>query len=145
MTSAAIYCRVASAPRRNDPTIDWRTAAVRAHAERLGLRVPEERVFADAGYSGMTLVRPGLQRLRDTVAGAGVDVVLCDSPDRLARTFAHQALLIEEFARTGTRVEFVHGGWVAGWMGEWVDGRDASPRCGALTARTRRGPRVTAR
>jgi site-specific DNA recombinase len=41
--------------------------------------------------------------------GVGVDVVLCYSPDRLARKFAYQALLIEEFARAGTRVEFVNG------------------------------------
>jgi site-specific DNA recombinase len=36
-------------------------------------------------------------------------VVLCYSPDRLARKFAYQALLIEEFARAGTRVEFIKG------------------------------------
>jgi hypothetical protein len=36
-------------------------------------------------------------------------VVLCYSPDRLARKFAYQALLIEEFTRAGTRVEFVRG------------------------------------
>jgi site-specific DNA recombinase len=35
--------------------------------------------------------------------------VLCYSPDRLARKFAYQALLIEEFTRAGTRVEFVKG------------------------------------
>ena len=54
-------------------------------------------------------MRPALERLRDVVAGVGVDVVLCYSPDRLARKFAYQALLIEEFARAGTRVEFVKG------------------------------------
>jgi site-specific DNA recombinase len=43
------------------------------------------------------------------VAGVGVDVVLCYSPDRLARKFAYQPLLIEEFARAGTRVEFIKG------------------------------------
>ena len=36
-------------------------------------------------------------------------MVLCYSPDRLARKFAYQALLIEEFTRAGTRVEFVKG------------------------------------
>ena len=61
------------------------------------------------GHSGATLVRPALERLRDLVAGVGVEVVLCYSPDRLARKFAYQALLIEEFARAGTRVEFVKG------------------------------------
>ena len=36
-------------------------------------------------------------------------MVLCYSPDRLARKFAYQALLLEEFARAGVRVEFVRG------------------------------------
>jgi len=82
---------------------------LRACAERLGLEIPDERVFEDQGHCGATLVRPALERLRDLVAGVGIDVVLCYSPDRLARKFAYQALLIEEFTRAGTRVEFVKG------------------------------------
>lgn len=66
-------------------------------------------MFEDEGHSGATLVRPALERLRDLVAGVGIEVVLCYSPDRLARKFAYQALLIEEFTRAGTRVEFVKG------------------------------------
>ncbi len=38
-----------------------------------------------------------------------MDVVLVYSPDRLARKFAYQALLLEEFARAGVRAEFVKG------------------------------------
>jgi site-specific DNA recombinase len=109
MTSAAIYARVSSARQKKDETIASQTAALRAHAQQLGLELPEEWVFEDEGHSGATLVRPALERLRDVVAGVGVDVVLCYSPDRLARKFAYQALLIEEFARAGTRVEFVKG------------------------------------
>jgi site-specific DNA recombinase len=109
MTSAAMYARVSSARQKKDETIASQTAALRAHAERQGLDVPEEWVFEDEGHSGATLVRPALERLRDVVAGVGVDVVLCYSPDRLARKFAYQALLIEEFARAGTRVEFIKG------------------------------------
>ncbi len=109
MTSTAIYARVSSARQRKDETIGSQIAALRAHAEQLGLHVAEDWVFTDDGHSGATLQRPALERLRDTVAGVGVDVVLCYSPDRLARKFAYQALLLEEFARAGTRVEFVKG------------------------------------
>ena len=109
MTSAAIYARVSSARQKKDQTIGSQTAALRVHAGQLGVELPEEWVFEDEGHSGATLVRPALERLRDLVAGVGVDVVLCYSPDRLARKFAYQALLIEEFARAGTRVEFVKG------------------------------------
>ena len=109
MTSAAIYARVSSARQKKDETIGSQTAALRAHAQASGFEAPEAWVFEDEGHSGATLVRPALERLRDLVAGVGVDVVLCYSPDRLARKFAYQALLIEEFARAGTRVEFIKG------------------------------------
>src|SRR4051812_44835357 len=85
MTSAAIYARVSSARQKKDETIASQTAALRAHAEQLGLDVPEDWVFEDEGHSGSTLVRPALERLRDLVAGVGIDVVLCYAPDRLAR------------------------------------------------------------
>jgi site-specific DNA recombinase len=109
MTSAVIYARVSSARQKKDETIASQTVALRAHAEQLGLEVPQEWVFEDEGHSGATLIRPALERLRDLVAGVGIDVVLCYSPDRLARKFAYQALLIEEFTRVGTRVEFIKG------------------------------------
>lgn len=109
MTSVAMYARVSSERQKKDETIGSQTAALRAHAQALGLEVVEEWVFQDEGHSGATLIRPALERLRDLVAGVGVDVVLCYSPDRLARKFAYQALLIEEFARAGTRVQFVNG------------------------------------
>ena len=107
--SAAIYARVSSARQKKDETIGSQTAALREHAAAAGLAVPEEWVFEDDGHSGATLARPALERLRDLVAGVGVEVVLCYSPDRLARKFAYQALLIEEFTRAGTRVEFGKG------------------------------------
>ena len=89
-SSAAIYARVSSARQKKDETIGSQTAALHAHAAACGLQVPKEWVFEDEGHSGATLVRPALERLRDLVAGVGVDVVLCYSPDRLARKFAYQ-------------------------------------------------------
>ncbi len=55
------------------------------------------------------MIRPGLERLRDLAAQVPVDVVLCYAPDRLARRYAYQALLIDEFTRTGTEVRFIKG------------------------------------
>jgi site-specific DNA recombinase len=66
-------------------------------------------VFEDEGYSGATLVRPALERLRDLVAQVPVEIVLCYAPDRLARRYAYQALLVEELARAGTEVCFLSG------------------------------------
>jgi len=107
--TAAIYARVSSARQKKEETIGSQTAALSEYVAAAGLSVPEQWVFTDDGHSGATLARPALERLRDLVAGIGVDVVVCYSPDRLARKFAYQALLIEEFTRAGTRVEFVKG------------------------------------
>ena len=107
MTSAAIYARVSSARQKEQETIVSQTQALRAHAGQLGLDVPEEWVFEDDGHSGASLVRPALDALRDLVAQVPVDVVLCYSPDRLARKYAYQALLMEELAKAGTSVVFV--------------------------------------
>src|SRR5664279_576931 len=109
MSNAAIYARVSSARQKEQETIGSQTAALRAHAGRLGLDVPEQWVFEDDGHSGASLVRPALERLRDLVCQVPVDVLLVYSPDRLARKYAYQALLIEEFARAGTAVVFVKG------------------------------------
>jgi site-specific DNA recombinase len=109
MSSAAIYARVSSARQKKDETIGSQTAALREHAAQNRLEVPADWVFEDEGHSGATLVRPALEALRDLAAQGCVDVVLVYSPDRLARKFAYQALLLEEFARAGVRVEFVKG------------------------------------
>ena len=109
MTATAIYARVSSARQAKDETIGSQLAALRDHAVSNRLDVPGEWVFADEGHSGATLVRPGLEALRDLAAQGCLDLVLVYSPDRLARKFAYQALLIEELARCGARVEFVKG------------------------------------
>jgi site-specific DNA recombinase len=107
VSNAAIYARVSSARQKEQETISSQLAALRAHAEQLGLEVPAQWVFCDDGHSGATLVRPALDKLRDLVAQVPVDVVLVYSPDRLARKYAYQALLIEELAKAGTSVLFV--------------------------------------
>ena len=109
MSNAAIYARVSSARQKEQETIRSQTAALRTHAERLGLDVPEQWVFEDDGHSGASLVRPALERLRDLVCQVPVDVLLVYAPDRLARKYAYQALLIEELSRAGTSVVFVKG------------------------------------
>jgi site-specific DNA recombinase len=109
MTSGAIYARVSSKRQAKDQTIGSQVAALHAHAAASQLEIPEEWVFCDEGHSGATLVRPALEALRDLAAQGCLEVVLVYSPDRLARKFAYQALLIEELARCGTRVEFVKG------------------------------------
>ena len=107
MSTAAIYARVSSEKQREEQTIASQLAAVHEVAASMELEIPPDWVFADEAYSGSTLVRPGLERLRDLVAQGLVEMVLCYAPDRLARRYAYQVLLLEEFARGGAEVRFV--------------------------------------
>ena len=103
---AAIYARVSSERQRQEQTIASQTVALRELAEQRGLVVPEEFVFEDDGFSGASLQRPGLERLRDRAFEGCFEVVLCHAPDRLARRYAYQVLLLEELARGGVEVLF---------------------------------------
>jgi site-specific DNA recombinase len=107
MAMAAIYARVSSTRQKEQQTIGSQTVAIRTFAGQQGVEVCDEWTFEDEGVSGATLVRPALDRLRDLVAQVPVEMVLVYAPDRLARRYAYQALLIEEFARAGTEVVFV--------------------------------------
>ena len=107
MRMAAIYARVSSEQQREENTIASQTASLIEFAKSHDLEVPKEWVFEDEGYSGATLERPGLERVRDLAAEGQIQVVLAYSPDRLSRKYAYQILLIEEFARHGVETVFV--------------------------------------
>jgi site-specific DNA recombinase len=107
MKTAAIYARVSSDKQREENTIASQTAALVAFASEQQFEVPQEWVFEDDGYSGASLVRPGLERVRDLAAEGLVQAILVYAPDRLSRRYAHQILLIEEFARAGVETLFV--------------------------------------
>jgi site-specific DNA recombinase len=108
MKMAAIYARVSSEQQREEHTIASQTAALIEFAKTRSLEVPTEWVFEDEGFSGATLERPGLERVRDLVAEGQIQVVLAHSPDRLSRKYAYQILLIEEFAKHGVETLFVN-------------------------------------
>ena len=103
---AAIYARVSSDRQRREQTIQSQTAALRELATERGLLIPEDLVFEDEGVSGAVLRRPQLERLRDVAVEGRLEVLLCHAPDRLARRYAYQVLLLEEFQRAGIEVIF---------------------------------------
>jgi site-specific DNA recombinase len=90
---AAIYARVSSERQRQDETIHSQTVGLRELAAERGLLVADDLVFEDEGFSGATLTRPALERLRDRAAEGAFEVLLCHAPDRLARRYAYQVLL----------------------------------------------------
>ena len=108
MKAAAIYARVSSDQQKEDRTIASQTATLVAFASSRGYGVPAEWIFEDEGFSGATLVRPGLERVRDLAAEGQIQAVLVLSPDRLSRKYAYQVLLMEEWLRQGVETVFVN-------------------------------------
>ncbi len=104
---AAIYARVSSDRQKENQTITSQTAALKECANAHGYLAPAEWVFEDDGYSGASLIRPGLEALRDLAARGQIEAALVYAPDRLSRKYAYQVLLVEEFARCGVSLVFL--------------------------------------
>ncbi len=107
MKKAAIYARVSSQRQKDQETIESQLEALLQFAKANDLSIPSEWVFKDDGISGASLVRAGLERLRDLVSEGILDTIIILSPDRLARKYHHQVLLLEEFARANAEVRFI--------------------------------------
>src|SRR3954470_7815111 len=107
MRMAAIYARVSSEQQREENTIASQTAALIEFAQSHDLEVPREWVFEDEGYSGATLERPGLERVRDLAAEGQIQVVLAYPPDGVSHKAASMFLLVGSSARHGVETRFV--------------------------------------
>jgi site-specific DNA recombinase len=107
---AAAYARVSTERQERQQTIDSQLTALSAWAREAGHELKAAHVFQDEGYSGARLDRPGLDALRDAVRDAEVDIVAVLSPDRLARRYAYQVLILEELRRAGCEVTFLNHG-----------------------------------
>ena len=104
----ALYARVSSEQQTEQGTIASQVTALEARIAEDGLHLEPDHRFIDEGYSGATLVRPALERLRDRVAAGAVDRVYVHSPDRLARRYAYQVLVIDELQRLGVEIIFLN-------------------------------------
>jgi site-specific DNA recombinase len=104
----ALYARVSTEQQARDNTIASQVATLRERIAGDGGQLEPDDAYVDEGYSGSVLLRPGLERLRDAVATGMVERVYVLAPDRLARRYAHQVLLMEEFRRAGAEVTFLN-------------------------------------
>lgn len=104
----ALYARVSTDGQAKDRTIDSQLDALRQRVRDDGLTVAPDLCFADDGYSGSSLVRPALERLRDAAAVGGFDRLYVHSPDRLARSYVYQMLLVDELGRAGVEIVFLN-------------------------------------
>jgi len=107
-TRAALYARVSSEQQAQAGTVDSQVAAIAQRAAQDGLTIELESRFIDEGHSSATLVRPALERLRDQAAAGSIDRLYVLCPDRLARSYAYQMLLVDELRRCGVELAFVN-------------------------------------
>ena len=107
--TTALYARVSTAHQAQEQTIASQLAALQHQASERGYVIDDAHRYLDDGYSGARLDRPGLDRLRDAAQAGLVERVLVHAPDRLARDYVWQQVVIADLARHGCLVEFVHG------------------------------------
>ncbi len=146
---AALYARVSSEHQTDELTIQSQVAALRQRISQDGLKLDEELCFLDEGYSGSTLIRPALERLRDMAYCGGIDRLYVHSPDRLARRYAYQVLLLDELRKCEVEVMFLNDFQQErspeGELLLQVQGMIAEYERAKILERTRRGRRFAAR
>jgi site-specific DNA recombinase len=107
MKSAALYARVSTTQQEKEATIESQIATLQEYASQQGYEISPDHQFIDQAVSGARLDRPGLDRLRDLAGEQHFQVVLCLSPDRLARQYVYQRVVLDELATVGVEMIFL--------------------------------------
>jgi site-specific DNA recombinase len=136
-----LYSRVSTDEQvRSGYSLAQQLEALRDYSAQQGYEVLEE--VQDAGQSGASLERPGMDRVRDLVAAGGVSAVVAQDRDRFAMEPAYHYLLKREFAEHGTRLAALSDSGDESPEGELTDGildQLAKYERAKTTERTRRG------
>jgi site-specific DNA recombinase len=146
--TACLYARVSTDGQARGNTVASQLVALHERAHADAATISPAHAYVDEGCSGATLARPALERLRDAVAGGEVDRVYVHAPDRLARRYAYQVLLVEEFRRAGVEFVFLNrpiGGSAEDDLLLQVQGVIAEYERARILERSRRGRRHAAR
>jgi len=106
MKKAAIYARVSTERQEEQKTIESQICDLREAGKKDGVEIVTE--YVDDGFSGGVLARPALDKLRDDASRDLFETVYIHSPDRLARKYLYQALIIEELKKQGIEIKFLN-------------------------------------
>jgi site-specific DNA recombinase len=101
----AIYGRVSTARQEEENTIETQLLAIREFADHNGYRIVQD--YVDDGWSGDMLARPSLDQLRNDAKKRLWDAVIFYDPDRLARRYSYQELVMDELRELGIEPLFV--------------------------------------
>ena len=138
----ALYARVSTSQQEKTDTIESQLEALHAYVAAHDHTVLPAHIFLDNGVSGSRLDRPALDRLRDQARLGDFEAVIILAPDRLARSYPHQWLLLEEFKKYGCGVIFManpFGDSPHGQLLAQMQGMIAEDARSQIADRTRRG------
>ena len=138
----ALYARVSTSHQQQEGTVESQRRMLKQYIQSQEWTLLPEHEYIDDGISGARLDRPALDRLRDAARRGEVDAVVILSPDRLARNYAHQWLLIEEFEKMNTQLLFLQnpfGDSPQGKLLTQMQGMIAEYERAQIAERTRRG------
>ena len=138
----ALYARVSTLNQQQEGTIASQVRSLQHDIHQPGWSLLPPHESLDEGISGARLDRPARDRLRDGAQRWAFDAVVVLSPDRLARHYAHQWLLIEEFTTLHTDVIFLQNPFGATPQGTrltQMQGMTAEYERAQILERTRRG------
>src|SRR5262247_4339652 len=144
----ALYARVSTPNQQQEGTIMSQVHSLHRYIRQHGWSLLPEHEYIDEGISGARLDRPALDRLRNSAQRGEFDAVVVLAPDRLARNYAHQWLLVEEFAKLNTQLIFLQnpfGDSPQGKLLTQMQGMIAEYERAQITERMRRGKMEKAR
>jgi site-specific DNA recombinase len=101
----AIYGRVSSSNQEQEGTIETQLSAVNDFASKNGYVIVQK--YTDEGWSGDSIVRPALDQLRMDAKKKIWSAVIMYDPDRLARRYSYQELVMDELREAGIELIFV--------------------------------------
>jgi site-specific DNA recombinase len=104
--TAVLYCRVSTTAQAEQGTsLSTQLDLCRAYAKEHDYAVLAE---VSEDFSGASLARPGLDRVRDMAQAGEVEAVIVYDPDRLSRSNPHMWILMEEFEGRNVELVFVN-------------------------------------
>jgi site-specific DNA recombinase len=148
----AIYARSATTSEQGEvpSSIDRQVAACRLYCSEKGYAGDERHIYQEVSSGAEYEGRPQLTALRLAARNHEFEVLVILCYDRLARNYAHQAVIVEELAQVGVTVESVQEPFENSQLGEFQnfvhaclkemerERRSWSARRGKAAARQRR-------
>ena len=143
---AAIYCRVSTDNQEREGTsLQTQLEACLAYCKQKGYDVAYR--YSET-YSGLSLERPELDKLRELVRAKIIDVIVCYSLDRLSRDPGHGVILAEELEKHSVKLETVTETVDSSELGKlisYIRGFASKLEAEKIRERTMRGRRAKAK